>query len=178
VRKNLGAQKSGEAGFTLIELIIVIAIIGILAAIAVPQFMGASSDAYVAAAESVVSNLRQAQELYFAENGSYTNDLSELDNYISANSLSIVQGGASDTSGTVGDATVADWDAKVTTTSSSSEYQIYVDGNSESGDKGNEEDAPDDKFAARYESNTAAGIESTPDQTSSSAPSGTWDADS
>jgi len=60
-----------EKGFTLIELMIVIAIIGILAAIAIPQFSAYRARSYNAAAMSDVRNLMTAQEAYFVDFDKY-----------------------------------------------------------------------------------------------------------
>ena len=56
-----------QKGFTLIELMIVIAIIGILAAIAIPQFSSYRAKSYNSASLSDVRNLRTDLEAYYAE---------------------------------------------------------------------------------------------------------------
>lgn len=67
--------------FTLIELLIVVAIIGILAAIAVPNFMNAQIRAKIARVEADHKNIGTALETYFIDNNAYPGD-HDLDNYI------------------------------------------------------------------------------------------------
>lgn len=63
--------RNDKKGFTLIELMIVIAIIGILAAIAVPQFMSYRIRSYNAAAKAIVHNLKADQGNLNSELGAY-----------------------------------------------------------------------------------------------------------
>jgi type IV pilus assembly protein PilA len=65
-------NRKDEKGFTLIELMIVIAIIGILAAIAIPQFSAYRNRAYNAAAVSDLKNAITAQEAYFVDWQAYS----------------------------------------------------------------------------------------------------------
>ena len=58
-------------GFTLIELMVVLAIIGVLAALIVPNVLGRADDARVTAARTDVGNLMQALKLYKLDNQRY-----------------------------------------------------------------------------------------------------------
>ena len=65
-------------GFTLIELMIVIAIIGILAAIAIPQFSAYRIRSYNSAADADLRNAATAQEAYYVDKQTYTNAPTDL----------------------------------------------------------------------------------------------------
>ena len=62
-----------QKGFTLIELMIVIAIIGILAAIAIPQFAKYRTKAYNSAALSDLKNFQTEMESQYTDNQQYPN---------------------------------------------------------------------------------------------------------
>jgi len=65
--------------FTLIELLVVVLIIGILSAIALPQYTKAVGKARVTEAVITMKSLMDAEEIYHMANGDFTSDLSELD---------------------------------------------------------------------------------------------------
>ena len=70
--------KKSQQGFTLIELMIVVAIIGILAAIAIPQFMSYTCKAKTSEAKENLGSLRTMQEAYKAENDNYADSISDV----------------------------------------------------------------------------------------------------
>lgn len=59
------------SGFTLLEVMVVMVIIGILAALIVPNVMGRLDDAKIVAAKSDIAGLAQALKLYRLDNGRY-----------------------------------------------------------------------------------------------------------
>jgi general secretion pathway protein G len=65
------ARRRLSAGFTLIELMVVLVIIGVLAALIVPNVLDRADDARVTAAKTDVSNLMQALKLYRLDNQRY-----------------------------------------------------------------------------------------------------------
>jgi general secretion pathway protein G len=65
-------------GFTLVEVLLVIVIIGILAAIAVPNFAGKTDKARVASAKSQIKNLASAVDIFEVDTGTYPSTLQGL----------------------------------------------------------------------------------------------------
>jgi general secretion pathway protein G len=68
---NHYARHARQAGFTLIELMVVMVIIGVLAALIVPNVLERADEAKVTAARTDVNNLMQALKLYKLDNQAY-----------------------------------------------------------------------------------------------------------
>ena len=83
--RRRGSFVPGEVeGFTLVELAVVIVIIGVLAAFAVPRFRDAVERSKAAEAFNYLSSVATAQERYHARLGTYTDNLVQLDIKMSA----------------------------------------------------------------------------------------------
>ncbi|WP_325170135.1 type II secretion system major pseudopilin GspG [Noviherbaspirillum pedocola] len=64
-------QRKRSRGFTLIEIMVVVVIMGILAALVVPKLMGRTDDARIMAAKQDISTIMQALKLYRLDNSRY-----------------------------------------------------------------------------------------------------------
>lgn len=102
LRKHLAAFKERE-GFTLLELMIAIVVIGILVAIAVPSYHSVKERAAVATLQSDLHSLEIAEETFYTTSLAYTTDVVAL--HFAATGTNAVTVLLADTAGWQGQAT-------------------------------------------------------------------------
>jgi len=80
-RKTLPAPlRPAQAGFTLVEIMVVIVILGLLSTMVATNVIGASDEARVNLAKTSVTNIHRAIEAYYTFNGKLPENLEELVN--------------------------------------------------------------------------------------------------
>ena len=72
-------MKSNESGFTLLELLVVVIIMGILAAISIPTYLNQSNRARLSEAQTYLSSWNRAQQAYFSANGEFADTFQNLE---------------------------------------------------------------------------------------------------
>ncbi|MDL5034522.1 type II secretion system protein [Pelomonas sp. APW6] len=98
-------RKNNQAGFTLIELVMVIVILGALAAIALPKFVDFGSDAKAAAVQGVAGALSSASAINYAQRKLNSSNGSAVTNCTSVGPL--LQAGALPSGYTITSAPIA-----------------------------------------------------------------------
>ncbi len=79
-------KEKNNKGFTLIEMLVVVLIIGILAGIALPQYTNAVRKARVAEAQIILRAIVDATDRYYLATGELTSDIDDLDIEVSTES--------------------------------------------------------------------------------------------
>jgi len=88
----MNTPRKSEQGFTLVELLIVVIILAIMSAIAIPQFSSSTEDAKISSLETNLAELRAAVELYYHQHNSrYPGVYLETDGTTAAGSAGAAQ---------------------------------------------------------------------------------------
>jgi type IV pilus assembly protein PilA len=102
-------------GFTLLELMVVVLIIGILATIAIPKFASTKDRAYVATMKSDLRNLVTAEEAYQSDFATYTTS-QPLMSYVPSSGVTV----------TITNPTATGWEAVASHNATSKTCGVYV----------------------------------------------------
>ena len=109
-------------GFTLVELAVVVVIIGVLAAFAVPRFLASVERSKAAEAFNYLSSIQAAQERYHARQGTYASLLTDLDIQMTNVKYFTVGTVAAGSTGSLQDS----WTLTLTRTGASAGYGEYT----------------------------------------------------
>ena len=105
-------------GFTLIEMLMVVVIIGILVTVLIPRFANTKEKAIITTMKSDLRNLASAEESYYYDNAIYTTTLAFMPSYQASPSVTI----------TVNQATQGGWSATAQSSGVTRQCFLFVGG--------------------------------------------------
>jgi len=85
MKRFMKRMHRGEKGLTLIELLIVVAILGIIAAVVIPNLGAFMTTGRLSAANTEVENVKTASLAYYAENEEWPDTSAQIDHLIAGN---------------------------------------------------------------------------------------------
>ena len=116
-------RNKGLSGFTLVELAVVVVIIGVLAAFAVPRFLSSVERSKAAEAFNYLATTHSAMERYHARQGTYATLLTDIDTEMGSPEYFTVGGIAIPTSET---SLETGWEVTLTRVGASAGYGAYT----------------------------------------------------
>ena len=130
---KLRARMRDESGFTLIELMLVVVVLGVLAGIAVPRMGGVRDQADESAVKSNLRAMQSSLEMYYVQEGEYPDSDTDLggSEFISGDLVSIFEDGGNDNYAYFsdgGDDYRIVYDSDSTTDDDNNEFYITDDG--------------------------------------------------
>ena len=124
--RNHGLQRS-RTGFTIVELLVVIVVIGILAAITIVSYTGISNKASIASLQSDLSNVKTQLALYQIDNSAYPNSITNCPTPTTGNlCLKVSNGNSLNSSYTVNNTTSPQTYSLTLTNSSSNTFGVLT----------------------------------------------------
>lgn len=145
--------KKNKKGFTLMELVVVVLLIGILSAVALPQYQRALERSRISEALTMLGNISTAERMYFMQTDEFTTNFADLMLKIPVKPKA--GDDASNYSNGTGQAfdydisACEDQDCNIKAVRTTGKYEIHLDGLSNEGESGTRSCHSDDSFGIK-----------------------------